>query len=92
VIDSTIIIHFDDSEHLTVSNPESVFYASNGDLFMKNALRVRITWCSEKDPDKDCEEMFGKFGRLIYVNRKDDLYSTGTGFLGQLDTHLRICP
>jgi hypothetical protein len=80
VIDSTVIIHFDGSERLTIYNATDVIPHANGGLLVPDASEVRFTWCSDKDPAKDCEEIFRKVGRVIAFSRTDDLYTTSTAF------------
>jgi len=78
VIDKTAIIHFDGSERLTIANATDVVGQSTGELFVRDANEVRFTWCSDHDPDQDCEEIFRKVDRAILFNRTDDLYTTST--------------
>jgi len=80
VIDSTVIIHFDGSEHLTISDVTDVIMRPGGELFVEDAGEVRFAWSSDRDPDKDCEEIFKKVGGAILFNRTDDLYTTSTVF------------
>lgn len=80
VIDSTIIIHFDGSERLTISDAAGVTLHPDGELLVRDASEVRFTWPSDRDPAKDCEEIFRKIGRVIAFSRTDDLYTTSTAF------------
>lgn len=87
VIDTTVIIHFDGSERLTISDAVDIVSQPNGELLVGDASEVRFAWCSNKDPDKDCEEIFTKFGRMFTFSRTDDLYTTAMAF-GHLDGKL----
>lgn len=81
VIGSTLVIHFDGSERLTVSDASGVVVREDGELQVMDASEVLFLWCSEKDPDRDCGEVFRKFGKAVLFNRTDDLYTTSTGFV-----------
>lgn len=80
VIGPTMVIHFDDSERLTISDASGVAVREDGELQVKDASEVLFLWCSEKDPDRDRGEVFRKFGKAVLFNRTDDLYATSTGF------------
>jgi hypothetical protein len=78
--DSTVIIYFDRSERLSISDAQGVVMQPNGELWVGDAHEVRFTWNSDKDPNKDCEEIFKKVGKSISFDRTDDLYTTGMAY------------
>lgn len=78
--DSTVIIHFDGSERLTISGATGVSLRPDGELSVQDASEVRFTWCSDRHPAQECEEIFTRVGRAIAFSRKDDLYTTSIGF------------
>jgi hypothetical protein len=80
VIDSTLILHFDGWERLTISDASGVALREDGELQVRDASEARFLWCSERDPDRECGEVFRKFGKAVLFNRTDDLYTTSTGF------------
>src|SRR5574341_218101 len=80
VIGSTVIIHFEGSESLTISDATGLTLHPDGQFVAQDASEVRFAWCSETDPDKDCEEIFTKGGLAISFSRTDDLYTTSTLF------------
>ncbi len=80
VIGSTVIIHFEGSERLTISDATGLTLHPDGQLVVQDANEVRFTWCSDMDPTEDCEEIFTKGGRAISFSRTDDLYTTSTVF------------
>ena len=80
VMDTTVVIHFDGSERLTISDAVDIVSQSNGELFVRDASEVRFSWYSGKDPGKDCEEIFTKFGRMFTFSRTDDLCTTAMAF------------
>lgn len=85
VVGSTIFLHFDGAERLTISDAAGLIVEPNGELWVGDASEVRFIWVSDENPAKDCEEVFTKFGRLILFNRTDDLYTTGTGYMSSGD-------
>jgi hypothetical protein len=78
VIDSTLIIHFDGSECLTISDVTGLTLHPDGQLVVQDASQVRFSWCSDRDPAKECEEIFRKAGKIISFIRMDDSYTTST--------------
>lgn len=80
VIGSTMVIHFDNSERLTISDASGVALCESGELQVRDASEVLFLWCSEKDPDRECGEVFVKFGKAVVFNRTDELYATATVF------------
>jgi hypothetical protein len=80
VIDSTLVIHFDGSERLTISDASGVALREDGGLQVRDTSEARFLWCSEKDSDRECGEVFVKFGKAVVFNRTDDLYATATVF------------
>ena len=89
VIDSTVIIHFDGEERLTISDAADVGLDSNGGLFVRDASEVRFTWRSDKNPAQECEEICRKADRIVTFSRRDDLYTTSTT-LGFFDHNLVV--
>jgi hypothetical protein len=81
VIGSTMVIHFDGSERLTISDATGVAVRDDGGLQVKDASEARFLWCSESDPDRDCGEVFMKFGKAVVFDRTDELYATATLFV-----------
>jgi hypothetical protein len=80
VIGSTVIIHFDGSECLTISDVTGLKLHPDGQLVVQDASEVRFSWCSETDPAENCEEIFTRGSRAISFSRTDDLYTTSTLF------------
>lgn len=78
VVGSTMVIHFDGSERLTISDASGVVLREDGGLQVREASQARFLWHSERDPDSECGEVFMKFGRSVMFNRTDDLYTTAT--------------
>jgi hypothetical protein len=78
VIDSTLILHFDGEERLVVADADGLAMQANGGLQVREASEVSFTWCSDIDPDRDCEETFRRVNGMFSFNRTDDLYTTAT--------------
>jgi hypothetical protein len=79
VIGSTVIIDFEGSERLTISDATGLTLHPDGKLSVQDASEVRFTWCSDRDPAQECEEIFTRVGRDIAFSRTDDLYTTSIG-------------
>lgn len=90
VIGATVIIHFDESERLTISGATGVSLRPDGELSVQDASEVRFTWCSDRDPARECEEIFTRVGRDITFRRTDDLYTTFIGFGITEDKFVRL--
>jgi len=72
VVGSIVIIEFDGSERLTISNATDVIMRPNGELVVRDASEARFAWYSHGDPQvapKLCEEIFRKVGRGVEFSR-----------------------
>lgn len=76
---STVIIQFDGSEYLTISNAVDIIMNTNGELAVRDADEVRFAWYSYNDPlvaQKLCEEVFRKVDRFINFSRTGAPFAT----------------
>lgn len=74
----TLLIEFEESERLTVSQAVDVSIRSSGELVVRDASEARFSWFSHAGPRTDpglCEEVFRKSGRLFWFGR------TGAAFV-----------
>lgn len=79
----TVIIQFDDSERLIISNASEITMHPNGELVVKDASEVRFAWYAYNNPPvahKLCEEVFRKVGKFIDFSRTGASFITSGGF------------
>ena len=68
----TVIIQFQGSERLTISNATEIILHPGGELVVKDASEVRFAWSSHNDPAVAhalCEEVIRKVGKFIDFSR-----------------------
>ncbi|HLO33475.1 MAG TPA: hypothetical protein VK249_30285 [Anaerolineales bacterium] len=84
VAGSTLIIEFEGSERLTVSNAMGISTGPNGELVVRDASEASFTWYSHNDPSvapRRCEEVFRKTGRFVEFSRAGDPFVTSVGLV-----------
>jgi hypothetical protein len=82
--DLTVIIQFDGSERLTISNATEITMHSSGELIVKDASEVRFAWYSQDDlkyTPRLCEEVFTKYGIGVEFRRTGASFITSTWFV-----------
>ena len=75
VAGATVIIQFEGTESLTISNPRDMIIGPNGELIVRDASEATFTWYSQVAHEL-CEEVFNKVGRFINFRRTGAAFAT----------------
>lgn len=92
---STVMIQFDGSESLTISDAADISMHPNGELVVRDASEARIAWSLRGDSEIEavpCTEVFRKAGKFFYFSRTGEPFITSGGLIYPGDQFIVLRP